>query len=64
MCVAGRRQPLNRALRLAALVVCAAAILGIVSEAAATSFPTGFSQDVVASGLTEPTAIPIRPRSQ
>ena len=59
--MAGRRHSLNRALRLAALVVCAAIILGIVSGAAATSFPTGFSQDVIASGLTEPTAIAFFP---
>jgi glucose/arabinose dehydrogenase len=34
---------------------------GRVSPAGATNFPTGFSDDVVASGLTEPTAISFFP---
>ena len=57
----GRRRTVNRALRLAAVVVCVAVVLGSVSPAGATNFPTGFSDDVVASGLTEPTAISFFP---
>ena len=52
---------MRRAVRSAGFGGFLALFLGLVSVAGAVSLPPGFSQDVVATGLTEPTAISFFP---
>src|SRR5262245_53469099 len=58
--VVGRRSP-RRARRLGALVAFTLGASSTIAPAAASSLPPGFQEEIVFSGLTQPTAVRFSP---
>ena len=56
-----RRPPRRTATGIALLLVCAAALLALAQPARALTLPPDFREDVVLSGLTQPTGVTFSP---